>query len=62
MAAIGLLGLLSLFCLDRAYDRAPASILAPFTYSQAIFWVILSYFIFGDFPDHRMILGSYDLD
>src|SRR5690606_7718287 len=58
MVAIGLLGYLTLFCLDKAYERAPASVLAPFTYIQPVFLVVLSFLSFGRFPDHSAVLGS----
>jgi len=55
--AIGIIGGASHLLLIRAYDCAPASRLAPFSYTQLI-WVMLSgYLVFGDFPDHWSLLG-----
>jgi drug/metabolite transporter (DMT)-like permease len=36
---------------------APASLIAPFTYSQIIRALLAGYFIFDDLPDLRMLLG-----
>ena len=57
LVAIGLIGGLSHLILIKAYDYAPASRLAPFSYTQLI-WVMLSgYLVFGDFPDHWSLIG-----
>jgi drug/metabolite transporter (DMT)-like permease len=54
---VGIIGGLSHLILIKAYDYAPASRLAPFSYTQLI-WVILSgYLVFGDFPDHWSLVG-----
>jgi drug/metabolite transporter (DMT)-like permease len=36
---------------------APASLIAPFTYSQIVWALILGYLVFGDLPDIWMLLG-----
>jgi drug/metabolite transporter (DMT)-like permease len=55
--AIGIIGGASHLILIKAYDCAPASRLAPFSYTQLI-WVMLSgYLVFGDFPDHWSLIG-----
>ena len=54
---IGIIGGLSHLILIKAYDYAPASRLAPFSYTQLI-WVSLSgYLVFGHFPDHWSLIG-----
>lgn len=55
--AIGLLGVLGHLILIKAYDHAPASRLAPFSYSQLIWVAAIGYFAFGDFPDGWSLLG-----
>ena len=56
--AIGIIGGSSHLILIKAYDCAPASRLAPFSYTQLI-WVMLSgYLVFGDFPDHWSLIGT----
>ena len=45
------------FILIRAFDYAPATLLAPFVYSQ-LFWVMLfGWLVFGDFPDGWSMTG-----
>jgi drug/metabolite transporter (DMT)-like permease len=41
-----------------AYRLAPASMLAPFLYTQLLTTTILGFSIFGDVPDHWTIAGS----
>lgn len=41
----------------QAYDRAPASRLAPFSYSQMIWATATGYWVFGTFPDGGTLLG-----
>ena len=54
---IGIVGGLSHLVLIKAYDYAPASTLAPFSYTQLI-WVTLSgYLVFGHFPDRWSLVG-----
>jgi drug/metabolite transporter (DMT)-like permease len=57
MAAIGGLGATGHLILIRALVIAPASLIAPFTYSQIIWALILGYLVFGDLPDLWMLLG-----
>ena len=54
---LGVLATIGHFVLIRAFDYAPATLLAPFVYSQ-LFWVMLfGWFVFGDFPDGWSIVG-----
>ncbi len=57
LLSIGFLGGLSHLILIRAYDRAAVSTLAPFSYTQLIWVILLGYLVFGDFPDHWSITG-----
>jgi drug/metabolite transporter (DMT)-like permease len=57
MAAIGALGALGHLILIQALVIAPASLIAPFTYSQIIWALILGYLVFGDVPDFWMLAG-----
>jgi drug/metabolite transporter (DMT)-like permease len=57
MAAIGVLGALGHLILIRALVVAPASLIAPFTYSQIVWALIAGWFVFGDLPDIWMLLG-----
>ena len=56
-AAIGLLGALGHLILIKAYDHAPASRLAPFSYSQLIWVALIGFIAFGDFPDGWSLCG-----
>lgn len=54
---LGLLATIGHFILIRAFDYAPATLLAPFVYSQ-LFWVMLfGWLVFGDFPDGWSMAG-----
>lgn len=41
-----------------AYRRAPASLLAPFSYAQLLFTTALGYAVFGSVPDRSTLLGG----
>jgi drug/metabolite transporter (DMT)-like permease len=51
MAAMGLLSAISQTLLIAAFARAPASILAPFSYSQMLWATLIGYFVFATIPD-----------
>lgn len=54
---IGTLGGFGHLILIKAYDHAPASRLAPFSYSQLIWVAAIGFFAFGEFPDAWSLLG-----
>jgi drug/metabolite transporter (DMT)-like permease len=54
---LGMLGALGHLILIKAYDHAPASRVAPYSYSQLIWVAIIGYFAFGDFPDVWSLFG-----
>ncbi len=51
MAAMGLCAAAGHFLLIKAFEYAPASVLAPFGYSEIVMATIIGFVIFGDFPD-----------
>ena len=55
---IGLAGGVGHYALASAYNQAPASTLAPFTYLQLVWITIAGLVVFGDFPDGWTILGA----
>ncbi len=57
MIAMGGLGAFGHLVLIRALACAPASLMAPFTYTQIVWALILGYLLFGDLPDVWMLLG-----
>jgi RarD protein len=54
---VGIIGGLSHLVLIKAYDYAPASRLAPFSYTQLIWVTAMGYLVFGHFPDHWSLIG-----
>jgi drug/metabolite transporter (DMT)-like permease len=60
----GLLGLAACFgtvghfMLTEAHRRAPASVLAPFVYTQIIPMMIIGFLVFGDVPDRWTLAGG----
>jgi len=57
LATMGALGLLGHLALIRALDHAPATLLAPFSYSQLLWVMLLGFAVFGDFPDGWSLIG-----
>lgn len=55
--ALGVLATVGHFVLIRAFDYAPATLLAPFVYSQLIWVLLFGWLIFGDFPDGWSLIG-----
>jgi drug/metabolite transporter (DMT)-like permease len=55
---LGLLGAAGHFFMIKAFEKAPASLLAPFSYATLIWATILGFFLFGDLPDAWTILGA----
>ena len=53
----GMLGGVGHLILIKAFEHAPASRLAPFTYSQLIWVTVIGYLTFGDFPDSWSLVG-----
>jgi drug/metabolite transporter (DMT)-like permease len=57
MTAMGALGGVGHLILIRALTIAPASLLAPFVYTQIVWALVLGYLVFGDVPDRWMLVG-----
>jgi drug/metabolite transporter (DMT)-like permease len=49
LVASGAAGALGHFCIIKAFNNAPASVVAPFSYSSLIWATLLGYVIWGDF-------------
>ena len=56
-ACLGFLGTMGHYFLIKAFERAPASMLAPFNYTSILWSILLGYVLFGDFPDQWTIAG-----
>ncbi len=54
---IGFLGYATLYCLDKAYEIAPAAVMAPFSFSQVPFLLFLALIFFHEIPGKRALLG-----
>lgn len=57
LLVLGLLATVGHFILIRAFEFAPATLLAPFVYTQLLWTMLVGYLVFGDFPDGGSILG-----
>lgn len=58
LVGTGLAGGLGHLCLIKALQAAPASVVAPFTYSSLVWAALLGYAIWGDWPDRWTWLGA----
>ena len=57
LLVLGLLATVGHFILIRAFDYAPATLLAPFVYTQLLWTMLAGLLVFGDFPDHWSLAG-----
>jgi drug/metabolite transporter (DMT)-like permease len=57
LVAIGVLGAVGHFLLIRAHAMAPATLLAPFGYSQLLVVMVLGFLVFGELPDGIALIG-----
>jgi drug/metabolite transporter (DMT)-like permease len=58
MAAMGALATLGHYLMIQAFERAPASTLAPFSYTQMVWATLVGWLAFGDAPDRWTLLGG----
>lgn len=58
MVFMGANAIVAHFMLIKALDYAPASLLAPFGYTELVMATAIGYFWFGDFPDHWTWVGA----
>jgi len=58
LVAVGVLGAVSHGLLVLAYARAPASLLAPLSYTQLVWASLAGILVFGDWPDEITLLGA----
>lgn len=57
-ALLGLIGGLGHYFVIRAFQHGEASVLAPFNYGQLVMAIVLSYLVFGTFPDLWTFVGG----
>jgi drug/metabolite transporter (DMT)-like permease len=58
LVIMGTCGALGHYLLILAHRLAPASILAPFIYTQLIWVIISGYLVFNDLPNHWTLIGA----
>ena len=58
MLVTGAMGGFGHWLLILAHRLAPATVLAPFIYSQIVWMVTLGYLVFGQFPDRWTFIGA----
>lgn len=57
MAAMGVIGAGGHYLMIRAFEKAPAALIAPFGYAEIVTATIVGYYWFGDFPDNWTWVG-----
>ena len=57
--ATGTMGAIAHLCMINAFDRAEASLLAPYNYTKLLWVTVLGYWIFGDIPSQDMWIGAF---
>lgn len=57
LMVLGLLATVGHFFLIRAFEFAPATLLAPFVYTQLLWTMLAGFLVFGDFPDGVSLVG-----
>jgi drug/metabolite transporter (DMT)-like permease len=58
MAVMALTSGLSNFSLIKAYQAAPAAVVAPFVYTILMWAIVWGYLVFGDVPDAWTVTGA----
>lgn len=58
LAVTGIAGAAGHWFLIRANRHAPATVLAPFNYTQLVWMVLAGYLLFGDVPGPNTIVGA----
>jgi drug/metabolite transporter (DMT)-like permease len=57
-AALGVFGCLGHFTLIKAFQSAPATVVAPFSYASIIWAILFGFFVFDDLPDLWTLVGA----
>jgi drug/metabolite transporter (DMT)-like permease len=58
MLLTGAAGGLGHWCLIVAHRKAPASLLAPFQYTQILWMPVFGYLVFSDVPSWNTLIGA----
>ena len=54
----GAMGAVAHLCMISAFNRAEASLLAPFNYTKLLWVSVLGFLVFGDIPSFNMWVGA----
>ncbi len=57
-AALGVFGCLGHFTLIKAFQSAPATVVAPFSYASIIWAILYGFLFFGNLPDFWTLVGA----
>ncbi|MBZ0285290.1 MAG: DMT family transporter [Anaerolineae bacterium] len=57
MIVIGIIGYFGLYMIDKAYEAAPASVLAPFIYIEPIWGALFSFLLLHESPAGSLLLS-----
>ena len=58
LAVIGVVGFAGHLSLTWALGQAPASVLAPFNYSQLLWSILIGWMVFAELPDRMTVAGA----
>lgn len=58
MAFAGLCGAIGHYCMIKAFEAAPAAVVAPIGYVGLIWSTFYGYLLFGDLPDYWTVIGA----
>lgn len=58
LVATGFFGAVGHWFLIHAHRHAPATVIAPFQYTQILWMPVLGYFVFGDTPGPATLIGA----
>ncbi len=58
LVLMGFLGAVGHYSMIKAFEYAPASLLAPFDYTKLIWAMLLGFVFFGDLPDTGTVIGA----
>ncbi len=58
LLGVGVFGGVAQILLTESYRHAPASVVAPFSYTAMIWAVVLGYFMFGELPSAIVLVGA----
>ena len=54
----GIVGCVGHLCLIKAFQAAPASVVAPFSYSSLVWATLFGFVVWGDVPIWTTLLGA----